>query len=77
MQRTDCKEGLGIRARAAKIRQHWSPRERAERMGLPPDMPARIRDHLNEYTEPAWPPIGLFQLVESRLIPLGVARSAE
>jgi hypothetical protein len=46
-------------------------------MGLPPDMPERIRDHLNEYTEPAWPPIGLFQLVESRLIPLGVARSAE
>jgi hypothetical protein len=62
----------GIYARAAEVRQHWSPRERALRTGLPPDMPARLRAHLFDLPERSWPPMGEFQLVESRLIPLRV-----
>lgn len=77
MKRRECQEGSGIRERAAEIRQHWSPRERARRTGLPPDMPARLRAHLSDGSESTWPPIGLFQLVESRLVPLEITRLEE
>jgi hypothetical protein len=33
-----------VRKRAAEIQSHWSPLERAKRMGLPPDVPARMRE---------------------------------
>jgi hypothetical protein len=59
-----------IRRRAAGVRAQWSPRERAERTGLPPDMPIRFRALLNDPPENNWPPKGVFQLVESRLLPL-------
>ena len=62
--------GKEIRQRAAAVRANWSPRERAHRTGLPPDMPVRLRAHLNECPEDKWPPAGVFQLVESRLLPL-------
>lgn len=77
MQRHECNDGSGIRARAAEIRQQWSPRERARRTGLPPDLPARLRAHLSDHPQPAWPPAGLFQLVESRLVPLGITCFAQ
>ena len=35
-----------VRKRAADIRNHWSPLERAKRMGLPPDVPARMREFI-------------------------------
>lgn len=59
-----------IELRAAQIRQSWSPRERALRMGLPPDMPSPLRNHLAALPVNSWPPAGRFQLVESRLIPI-------
>jgi hypothetical protein len=59
-----------IRRRAATVRAHWSPRERTERTGLPPDMPVWLRALLDDRPENSWPPQGVFQLVESRLLPL-------
>jgi hypothetical protein len=35
-----------VRKRAAEIRSHWSPLERVQRTGLPPDIPARLRDYI-------------------------------
>jgi hypothetical protein len=63
-----------IQQRAAQIRQQWSPRERARRTGLPPDMPARLRDQLDELPVINWPPAGKFELVESRLVPIQIFR---
>jgi hypothetical protein len=40
------KELEDIRKRAAKIRGNWSLSERRRRMGLPPDMPNRLRNYL-------------------------------
>lgn len=59
-----------IESRAAQIRRRWSPSEKILRMGLPPDMPAPLRAHLQEFPVNAWPPEGRFKLVESRLIPV-------
>jgi hypothetical protein len=39
-------ESQEVRKRAAEIRRHWSPLERAQRTGLPPDIPARLRAFL-------------------------------
>jgi len=66
------RNSTGIRQRAAAVRENWSPRERAQRTGLPPDMPVRLRAHLNDRPEDCWPPVGVFQLVESRLLPLPI-----
>jgi hypothetical protein len=35
-----------VRKRAAEIRNSWTAGERRRRMGLPPDMPSKVRDHL-------------------------------
>jgi hypothetical protein len=43
-----------VRKRAAEIRQHWSPLEKVQRTGLPPDMPFRLREHLFGATERVW-----------------------
>jgi hypothetical protein len=58
--------------RAAEIRQNWSPRERARRTGLPPDMPERLRARLNGCSASSWPWDGLFELIESRLVPVSI-----
>jgi hypothetical protein len=34
-----------VRKRAGKVRENWSPAERRRRMGLPPDVPAKLRDY--------------------------------
>lgn len=39
-------DSLEVRNRAARIRSHWSPLERVQRTGLPPDIPARLRDYI-------------------------------
>ncbi len=70
MERNENGTTTGVRRRAAEVRRQWSLSERARRTGLPPDMPARLRAHLNDRTESNWPPAGVFQLVESRLVPL-------
>jgi hypothetical protein len=43
-----------VRQRAAQIRSHWSLLERHRRMGLPPDVPARLRDFIVGGRQPAW-----------------------
>lgn len=58
--------------RAAQIRQNWSPEEHARRTGLPPDMPQRLRARLSGCAESNWPPYVVFELIESRLVPLPV-----
>jgi hypothetical protein len=35
-----------VRKRAAEIRRHWSPSERVQRTGLPPDIPARLKEFI-------------------------------
>jgi hypothetical protein len=35
-----------VRKRAADIRRHWSPLEKLRRTGLPPDVPARLRQYI-------------------------------
>jgi hypothetical protein len=37
---------LEVRKRAAEIRGAWSTGERRRRMGLPPDLPNKLRDIL-------------------------------
>lgn len=44
-----------ISKRAAEIRRRWSTVERVHRMGLPPDMPQRLRVHLVVRPECNWP----------------------
>ena len=53
-------ESREVRQRAAEIRRHWSPIERVERTGLPPDIPARLRDFILGARRPE------FSLVVSR-----------
>jgi len=43
-----------VRKRAAQIRSHWSLSERHRRMGLPPDVPSRLREFILGEREPAW-----------------------
>ena len=45
---------LEIEKRAAKIRSHWSAAERVRRMGLPPDVPERLRDFILDTRQPQW-----------------------
>jgi hypothetical protein len=59
-----------FRQRAAQIRRRWSPSERAERMGLPPDIPWRLQQHLVGPTENSWPILPTIQFNESRLADL-------
>ncbi len=70
LDRNEKETRISIRQRAAKVRQNWTPGERVRRTGLPPDMPIRLRAHLGDVPESVWPPFGVFQLVESRLVPL-------
>jgi hypothetical protein len=44
-----------VRKRAAEIRGHWSPTERRRRLGLPPDIPARLRSLISEPRAVEWP----------------------
>jgi hypothetical protein len=43
-----------VRKRAAEIRQHWSPLEKIQRTGLPPDIPARLRQLFLGTLQPGW-----------------------
>lgn len=43
-----------VRKRAAEIRDSWTARERRRRMGLPPDMPSKVRDYLVNPRSSAW-----------------------
>jgi hypothetical protein len=47
-------KALEIEKRAAKIRSQWSAAERSRRMGLPPDVPARLRDFILGNRQPQW-----------------------
>jgi len=46
------------RKRAAEIRGHWSTSERRRRKGLPPDIPAKLRDLILAPRLSAWPSAG-------------------
>jgi hypothetical protein len=45
---------LEIEKRAARVRSHWSASERLRRMGLPPDVPARLREFILGTRQPQW-----------------------
>jgi hypothetical protein len=51
-------KALEIEKRAAKIRSQWSAAERVRRMGLPPDVPARLRDFILGDRQPQWCVVG-------------------
>jgi len=40
------RESTEVRKRAADIRSNWSPLEKERRTGLPPDLPARLRQFI-------------------------------
>jgi hypothetical protein len=44
-----------VRKRAATIRGNWSVTERRRRMGLPPDVPATLRDIILGPRVVVWP----------------------
>ena len=46
-----------VRNRAAEIRRHWSPVEKAQRTGLPPDIPARLRELILGPSQASWSPV--------------------
>jgi hypothetical protein len=43
-----------VRKRAAQIRRHWSPLEKIQRTGLPPDIPERLRQFILGQPQPTW-----------------------
>jgi len=47
-------KALEIERRAAKVRRQWSAAERVRRMGLPPDVPERLRDFILGSRQPQW-----------------------
>jgi hypothetical protein len=44
-----------VRKRSAEIRGSWSAGERRRRMGLPPDIPAKLRDYILAPRAVVWP----------------------
>jgi hypothetical protein len=44
----------GIAKRAEEIRRRWSVNERSKRLGLPPDMPARLQTYLTGRPDRSW-----------------------
>jgi hypothetical protein len=49
-------EAQEVQKRAAEIRRHWSPLEKLRRTGLPPDVPARLRQFILGVPQPQWSP---------------------
>jgi hypothetical protein len=49
-------EAQEVQKRAAEIRRHWSPLEKLRRTGLPPDVPARLRQFILGDTGREWSP---------------------
>jgi hypothetical protein len=49
-------EAQEVQKRAAAIRRHWSPLEKLRRTGLPPDVPARLRQFILGEPKRAWSP---------------------
>lgn len=47
-------ESPEIRQRAAQIRKQWSPLEKNRRTGLPPDVPALLRQFILGDSQPVW-----------------------
>jgi hypothetical protein len=43
-----------VRKRAAEIRRQWSPLEKLQRTGLPPDMPPNLCDYFSSSPPRAW-----------------------
>lgn len=43
-----------VKKRAGAIRENWTPAERRRRMGLPPDVPAKLRDYFLSPNVAAW-----------------------
>jgi hypothetical protein len=43
-----------VQQRAAEVRSHWSSLEKIQRTGLPPDVPARLRQFILGDSQPAW-----------------------
>lgn len=50
------KEHSGIHKRAAEIRRSWSSVEKIRRTGLPPDVPARLRQFILGQANVQWEP---------------------
>ena len=51
-------DSLEVERRAEQIRSHWSPDERLRRMGLPPDVPSRLREFILGRRQSMWAMIG-------------------
>jgi hypothetical protein len=49
-------EAQEVRKRAAEIRRGWSPLEKIRRTGLPPDVPARLKQFILGGSQPNWSP---------------------
>jgi hypothetical protein len=49
-------EAQEVQQRAAEIRRGWSPLEKIRRTGLPPDVPARLRQFILGHAQPQWSP---------------------
>jgi hypothetical protein len=49
-------EAQEVQKRAAEIRRHWSPLEKLRRTGLPPDVPARLRQFIMSGSTADWTP---------------------
>lgn len=43
-----------VQKRAAEIRRDWSPLEKLRRTGLPPDVPARLKQFILGGYQPNW-----------------------
>jgi hypothetical protein len=43
-----------VQRRAAEIRRHWSPLEKIQRTGLPPDIPARLKQFILGPAQAQW-----------------------
>lgn len=59
-----------VRKRAAEIRGHWTSLERLHRTGLPPDVPARLRNYILGRTVQAWPSTVRMAVEASKGIPV-------
>jgi len=43
-----------VQQRAAEIRRQWSPLEKLRRTGLPPDVPARLKQFILGQSQLSW-----------------------
>lgn len=48
-------DSRGVKKRAGVVRESWTAAERQRRMGLPPDVPSKLRDYFLNANVVAWP----------------------